>query len=173
MPDWSSLGDYLIRGFVVVGAFIAYYIPILIVRFCFQITIALLVGSAGESGLGGLGAVAALCLTIPFFAFTIIALFILWVGMIRYAASEDISAFIQIGRNFTLLRANFGAMIGTYLLLLAVIFAGLIASMLFFWTICGPIILFTYISAVMGHILGQLARRLDIVYQPTANDFWA
>lgn len=172
LPDWSRIGDYFGKGFVGTVAYLAYLAPVWLTFLILQAPAASLANSQSSLAQTA-GTLFALCLVIPQIAFYIGALFLLWIGTVRYAANEDIKSFLEIRHNFELVRKHWPTLSGTFIMLAVVSVVLWFVYFIALFTICGAMLLTSYTFAFYGFVFGNLGKELELVYEPGEDVFWA
>ena len=156
LPNWEDFGDYFVKGLMIFVAVLIYAIPLILLA-AMAAVVAAVAGSGGRqdavTGIFGLCTAALTCVEIVYGL-----LLVLWfpAAVVKYAASEEFSAFFRFGEIWGFISHNLGGYIVAIIVAwLASLLAGIVGGIL-----CGVGALFTsfWATLVAAHLLGQLQR---------------
>lgn len=150
MPDWSNFGEKFQAGLAYFVGSLVYNIPIIIVMFPMIFIISVTENTAME----GLGIALMCLLAVGIFVYAIIANAGIFIGMIRYARTPQLSSYLEIGQNLRIALRHVATLATLVLFMLLV---GLIFSV-FGWIPClGWLAALALGTPVYSHLAGQAA----------------
>ncbi len=153
MPAWDNFGDKFTAGLMYFIASVVYNIPLLLVIGVLA-GAGMLAGTRGGEVIGLVVGCGAAGLSV---AYTVVALAVLFAGMVRYTRERELSTLLQFGENLRLAQDNLSTLVtlALYLILTGVIFS------LFGWIPCiGWLAAVALGTPVYGHLLGQAAQQM-------------
>lgn len=158
MPTWDDFGAKMQLGVQPTVAWILYFLPLtIVVCVLVALPIALAGGNVDDSLLGVVG-VSTLCFVIPFtIAYLILANLFFTVGTIRYAQTEQMSAYLNVGTLWRTITRN-ASTTGEYILYSILIAFGLI--LVHGLPVIGSLAAIALQAPVTGNLLGQYALAL-------------
>ncbi len=150
MPDWNNFGEKFQAGLAYFVGSLVYNIPIIIVMFPTIFIIAATENTAME----GLGIALMCLLTVGIFIYAIIANAGVFIGMIRYARTPELSSYLEIGQNLRIALRHVATLVTLVLFMMLV---GVIFSV-FGWIPClGWLAAAALGTPVYSHLAGQAA----------------
>jgi len=149
MPEWDNWGDDFIKGLIVIGGAVLYFLPMILLSFCTNIISAVLDDET-------ISTLISCCMALPSLVYYVVVGLMLVGAVTRYAVTGDFSdAFLNFGGRFAELRGNIG---NAAMLLLFSFIVGIVVGigfLLTFW-ICGLGFLFIWFSnMVNAHLAAQ------------------
>lgn len=131
LPEFE-LGRNLGRGFMIFLAGIVYMIPVFIIFFLAMLISGASISSTSQYGDPGGSGVLLFCgIMLGAFLLTIVLMYSLVVGQIRYAVEDSAGSLFNIGKNFSIVMSNIGTTIAYFIrgVGLAIIF-GIVSNIL-------------------------------------------
>jgi len=167
LPAWDDFGDYVMKGLMVLGAYILYQLPTLLFWCVGAIVItasgggmaAALEGGADPEALGPVVGVLMACCGCLAIIYSIVAGATFAGGLLRFADTETFNTFMEIGTNLGLVRDNLGAFIMALIYIILGMVLLVLASIVTLGL--GSILLTAAMTYFSGHILGQLAMQIE------------
>jgi hypothetical protein len=158
LPDTDELGQVFIDGVMASLAMLLYFLPVILVV-CVLMFPAMLSGSDDIFALMFCGSMC--CMSFFLLLYTLPALALYSLAIIRYAETGNFSAFIQFGALWRDMTGNFGLLLRLWLYVLGMVVLVSVISPFAAATILGvPLLLFWYhISS--GHLIGQAGLILE------------
>lgn len=162
LPDWEEFMEFLKTGFIIFVANLVYQIPTVIFA-CIMMVTSVLPAMGGDSDAAGVLAAGvgfvAICLSCVIFLYALAAAIVFYGGYVRYIERPELSTFFQFGDNIALVRNNLGDF-GSVLLYM--LLAGLLIGAVSGITAgIGGLLATPFFMYFMGHLLGQLSRKLS------------
>jgi hypothetical protein len=157
MPVWEDWGKLFTDGLKVLAAQLTYTLPFWILM-CIAAGFAAAAGSDSQ-GLQALGAVGTLLMICVVLLFTIALFFLTPAIIIQYVRTDDLGACFRFSEVFAIARDNIADILITFL---ATWIAGLAISLVAAVPCIGWLVALAsapYISAVSGHLYGQIAAK--------------
>lgn len=159
LPEWDNLGEMIVKGLMAFLIYLVYLIP------AYFFICALVVANIGLETATDSDAAAALvpvvaCLYCLVFVFSFIAAALFPAGLIRYAQYDTFGSAFQFGAIFNFIKNNIGDYVIVLLLSLGV---QMIAGLGTILCLIGVVFTTFWAYLVMGHLIGQLARKAQPV----------
>ncbi|NJP04432.1 MAG: DUF4013 domain-containing protein [Chloroflexaceae bacterium] len=158
LPSWDEFGQFLMRGLYAFVISLIYSIPLIILIFVPMLIILPLAGGSGSEDAAGAMVFLALCLNLFILVISVVWSVLIYVAFVRYVQTDSLGDALNFGKVFSMLQAS----LGTWVLLIVGIILASLASMIGLIG-CGIGVIFTifYAYIVMGHMMGQVARKTD------------
>lgn len=151
LPGWNDFVNYLIKGLVFVLIGFVYLLPLILVQACSN-GIFIFGQQSGEDGLMVLGNIVMACFGCLSFIYAILASFLIWAAVGKYADTGEIGAAFRFGEVFATVKAAPAA----YLMVLVGSFlAGMIALLGIIACVIGVFITGAIANAIIAHLQGQ------------------
>ena len=166
LPEWDDWGGFFKDGLYLTIAYFVYTLPFILLLCCGFIFIFGSISADASAEAGGLlasfGAVTFLLIFCIFFIFIIALAFISPAIAIQYVRHNSLGACFQFGQVIEITRNNFGDII---IVLAISVGLSIVLSLIGSIPIIGWIFIFAaniYIIAVIFHLYGQIAAKLNI-----------
>ena len=164
LPGWEDWREHIREGFVPALAVVGYVVLVLII------------GAILDSTFSGRSGQTSLCLFPIVAALGIFLNVVFQVGLMRYAATEEVSCFLALRTNLSMLRKDASTVLPTLVVnALAPSALSLVTTPLMFLIFpifLSPFFAF-YAGLFMAHMLGRLSAKLDLGYKASVDtDFW-
>jgi hypothetical protein len=155
LPDWSELGDFLVKGLLVSVVAFVYSLPVIVIQGCSASLIPLF-GSGDQEVLVTIISIFTACVSCFSVLYGIVMGLVLPAAIGNYAAKDEFGAAFRFGEVFRLVRKDLGAYI---IVLLGSIVASLVASLGVIACVIGVLFTSAYALVVNGHLIGQAYNR--------------
>ncbi len=154
MPEWDDWGSKLVKGLVLFVIGLVYFLPLILVWFCFGGGVAV-IGTQWRELADTLGVIGGICLGGLTLLYNLVLCVILPAAIARYADTNEVNAAFRLGEVVDLVKANFGAYL---LVLLLTLVAGIIGSLGAIACFIGALFTGFYAMLIVGHLCGQAYR---------------
>ena len=166
LPDWSDFVNYLIKGLVFALIGFVYLLPIILVQACSN-GIFFFGQESGEDSLMLVGNIVMACFGCLSFIYAILAGFLIWAAIGKYADTGEIGAAFRFGEVFATVKAAPAAyvmvLVGSFLAAL-IAFVGIIAC------IIGVFITGAIANAIIAHLQGQAYREAKLILEGRSDE---
>ncbi len=171
LPEWDNLGGYFMKGLMTFVAGFVYSLPALLI-YCCAFILPPMIASAGATGQRGgnggpLEAVAGLlfiCGICLILIYLLALLLFLPALLVRYALTDQFSAFFQFGPAWQLIQTNVGGYVMAVLVyVIAAMIAGIVGSIACF---IGAAFTGFWASLVAAYLFGGFARGAPLAAVP-------
>lgn len=151
LPDWSTFGDYLVRGLKMLVISLVYALPIILLSVCANLPV-MFVQDGGDDTMMTLFSLISVCMSCISAIYGIGLAIVLPAALAKFVVTGEIGAAFRFGEVIALVRAAPAAYL---LILLGSIVTGLIAPLGIILCIIGIFFTTALAYAIQGHLWGQ------------------
>ena len=148
LPGLDDIGEVFVDGLMAIIAALIYFLPIILVACLFVVPAAI-------SGSDTVIFCAFCCFAMLALLYTIPALALYWMGMIRYGETGNFSEYLRIGALWADVRNNFSDLFMLWLYTMGLCLLTALISPILGITVIGVPLLGFYYQVATGHLIGQ------------------